>query len=220
MNTGDCYRILGLESGASITEVKAAYRRLAMQYHPDVNNGDQQAQVKFIELTEAYKFLLTSTQPSQASRPFSHFSAPATSSQTHAKSESKRPGSAFRSHSYSGTAKAKVTRKEAPFPGDPNLAVNRQIKQNAHRNLQQLLKDQQFPRAIALAEGLAQRLPRDSEVRQWQAITYQWWGHYLVENKKFDKARVYLKKALRTDPHNRSLWAAVERDFCRIEQAF
>jgi hypothetical protein len=39
-----------------------------------------------------------------------------------------------------------------------------------------------------------------------------------VNERQLEKARIYLKKALRTDPHNRSLWAEVERDFRRIEQ--
>jgi tetratricopeptide (TPR) repeat protein len=81
-----------------------------------------------------------------------------------------------------------------------------------------LLKYRRFARAIALVEGLAQRIPQDPEVRQWQAIAYQSWGRHLVNERQLDKARIYLKKALRTDPHNRSLWAEVERDFRRIEQ--
>jgi Tfp pilus assembly protein PilF len=39
-----------------------------------------------------------------------------------------------------------------------------------------------------------------------------------VKDGQLDKARIYLKKALKTDPHNRSLWAEVERDFRRMEQ--
>ena len=74
-----------------------------------------------------------------------------------------------------------------------------------------------FARAIALVEGLAQRIPYDPEIRQWQAIAYSSWGRQLVNEGQLDKARNYLKKALRTDPHNRSLWAEVERDFRRIE---
>ncbi len=170
MNTRDCYRTLGLRSGASLTEVKTAYRRLAMQFHPDINTGDQQAQIKFIEVTEAYKFLLSTKELSPASAQSSHFSPPPTSSQTHSPSRVKQPDISRSSNGYSGSAKAKVTRKEAPFDADPNLLeVKRQLKQNTYRQLQQLLKAQQFPQAIALAEGLAQRLPDDlEEVRQWQ----------------------------------------------------
>ena len=77
-----------------------------------------------------------------------------------------------------------------------------------------------FPKAIALVEGLAQRLPQDPEVRSWQAIAYQRWGSKLVNDQQFDKARIYLKKALKTDLHNRSLWSEVDRDFRRMEKNF
>jgi tetratricopeptide (TPR) repeat protein len=87
-----------------------------------------------------------------------------------------------------------------------------------YSQLQQLLKEQRFPRAIALVEGLAQRLPKDLEVRQWQAITYQRFGRYLIGHQQVEKACIYLKKALKTDPHNKSLWYEVDRDFQRIEQ--
>ena len=40
----DPYRVLGLEPGASDDEVKAAYRRLAKKYHPDVNGGSPEAE--------------------------------------------------------------------------------------------------------------------------------------------------------------------------------
>lgn len=96
--------------------------------------------------------------------------------------------------------------------------TDRQLKANAYTQLQEFLKGQRYPRAIALVEGLAQRLPNDAEVRQWQAITYQRFGRYLIGQKEGDKARVYLKKALRTDPHNKSLWYEVDRDFRRLEQ--
>jgi tetratricopeptide (TPR) repeat protein len=103
----------------------------------------------------------------------------------------------------------------------PNLTPEEaQLKQNAFRQLQDLLKHQRFPRAIALVEGLATRLPQDPEIKQWQAITYQRLGRHLLNQRQVEKARIYLKKALKTDPHNRSLWAEVEQDFRRIEQIF
>jgi hypothetical protein len=80
------------------------------------------------------------------------------------------------------------------------------------------LRLKRFAKATALIEGLAQRLPNDTEVRQWQAITYQCWGRQLISDRKPDKARALLKKALHTDPHNRSLWSEVERDFRRLDR--
>jgi curved DNA-binding protein len=53
----DYYRILGVNRNASEREVKQAYRRLARQYHPDVNPGDKSAEAKFKEINEAYEVL-------------------------------------------------------------------------------------------------------------------------------------------------------------------
>ena len=57
MNLADCYRVLGLRTGAPFADIKASYRRLARQYHPDVNPNDQRAKDKFIQVAEAYKQL-------------------------------------------------------------------------------------------------------------------------------------------------------------------
>jgi tetratricopeptide (TPR) repeat protein len=103
----------------------------------------------------------------------------------------------------------------------PELSdMDRRLKQHSYDQLQLLLKTHRFPRAIALVEGLAQRLPEDIEVRQWQAIAYQRWGRQLIQDRQYDKARVYLKKALKTDPHNRALWSEVEREFQRLEKVY
>lgn len=53
----DFYITLGLERTASDDEIKQAYRRLAMKYHPDKNSGSKEAEEKFKELTEAYDVL-------------------------------------------------------------------------------------------------------------------------------------------------------------------
>lgn len=53
----DYYQILGIPRGASDTEIKKAYRRLAKQYHPDVNKGDNAAEERFKDISEAYSVL-------------------------------------------------------------------------------------------------------------------------------------------------------------------
>ncbi len=53
----DYYAVLMVERGASADELKKAYRKLAMQYHPDRNPGDAKAEQKFKELNEAYDIL-------------------------------------------------------------------------------------------------------------------------------------------------------------------
>src|SRR5690606_36341234 len=53
----DYYEILGVDRGADADTIKKAYRKLALQYHPDRNNGDKGAEEKFKEATEAYEVL-------------------------------------------------------------------------------------------------------------------------------------------------------------------
>jgi len=51
------YEVLGCQKGAPIAEIKSAYRKLAMELHPDRNPGDNSAEVKFKEINEAYDVL-------------------------------------------------------------------------------------------------------------------------------------------------------------------
>jgi len=53
----DYYEILGLNKSASEAEIKSAYRKMAKQYHPDLNSGDEEAAHKFKEVNEAYQVL-------------------------------------------------------------------------------------------------------------------------------------------------------------------
>lgn len=53
----DYYEILGVDKSASATEIKKAYRKLALKYHPDKNPDDAEAETKFKEAAEAYEVL-------------------------------------------------------------------------------------------------------------------------------------------------------------------
>jgi len=57
MEYKDYYKILGVDKRASERDIKGAYRKLARQYHPDVNPGDKQAEEKFKTINEAYEVL-------------------------------------------------------------------------------------------------------------------------------------------------------------------
>lgn len=54
----DLYVILGIEHGASESDIKRAYRRLARRYHPDINPGDRTAEARFRQILEAYETLI------------------------------------------------------------------------------------------------------------------------------------------------------------------
>ncbi|MGB5969118.1 MAG: DnaJ domain-containing protein [Spirulinaceae cyanobacterium] len=186
MTLANCYNLLGLKSGANSEQVKSAYRRLARHYHPDINPDNQEAQAKFIQLTDAYKHLLKTLERQETSR---NTSSPA---------------------------------KPQPRPCNfvPKLSTQDQkLKWDFYKSLQQLLQEGKFARAITLVEALAQRWPLDPEVRQWQAITYQQQGRKLLRdamgrrrNQQVKKAKIYFKKALRTDPYNRTLWTEIKDD--------
>jgi molecular chaperone DnaJ len=71
MTKRDYYDVLGVSQSASAGELKKAYRRLAMEYHPDQNPDDDQAAEKFKELTEAYQVLSDSDKRARYDR-FGH----------------------------------------------------------------------------------------------------------------------------------------------------
>lgn len=58
----DYYDVLGVSKSADATEIKKAYRKLAMKYHPDKNQGDKEAEEKFKEINEAYEVLSDETK--------------------------------------------------------------------------------------------------------------------------------------------------------------
>ena len=57
MSGKDYYKILDVSKSASEGDIKKAYRKLALKYHPDQNKGDKGAEAKFKEINEAYEVL-------------------------------------------------------------------------------------------------------------------------------------------------------------------
>ena len=54
----DLYIVLGLSHGATESDIKRAYRRLARRFHPDINPGDRTAEARFRQILEAYETLI------------------------------------------------------------------------------------------------------------------------------------------------------------------
>ncbi len=67
----DYYEVLGVGKGASADDIKRAYRRMAMKYHPDKNPDDKEAEAKFKECAEAYE-VLSDTDKRQRYDQFGH----------------------------------------------------------------------------------------------------------------------------------------------------
>ena len=61
----DLYVVLGIPHGATESDIKRAYRRLARRYHPDINPGDRLAEQRFRQILEAYETLI---DPARRSR--------------------------------------------------------------------------------------------------------------------------------------------------------
>ncbi|APB34547.1 heat shock protein DnaJ-like [Gloeomargarita lithophora Alchichica-D10] len=182
------YQCLGLPLGAPLEEVKATYRRLARQHHPDLNPGNQASHERFIALNQAYNYLLE------------QFAADVRIADP-------------------VTPQVRVEVKTQPSPPNPTLTPEeQQFKHKFHVQWRTLLEQGRFPRAVALLDALAERLSQDRDIPTWQAQTYQRWGSDLINQGQWDKARNYLKKALRLDPHNRQLWEEVNREFIRLDQ--
>lgn len=71
MNKRDYYEVLGVSKGASESEIKKAYRKMAIKYHPDKNPDDKEAEEKFKEAAEAYE-VLSNAEKKQRYDQFGH----------------------------------------------------------------------------------------------------------------------------------------------------
>lgn len=70
------YKTLGIQSSASLAEIKKAYKMLALEFHPDRNNGDSKSEAKFREVAEAYSALSDYMKRKEAQGPTLGYKAP------------------------------------------------------------------------------------------------------------------------------------------------
>lgn len=59
MKLSEAKQILNLKGALTEKEIKESYRKLAKQYHPDLNKGDAEAQERFVKLNDAYNLLMS-----------------------------------------------------------------------------------------------------------------------------------------------------------------
>ncbi|MCW3114898.1 MAG: hypothetical protein JWR18_3294 [Segetibacter sp.] len=76
INSKDYYKILEVSPNATNADIKKSYRRLALQYHPDKNFGNQLYEAKFKDIIEAYKVLSDVKQREQYNNSRNHYSQP------------------------------------------------------------------------------------------------------------------------------------------------
>ena len=69
MTAAECMRILGLSESASADEIKRAYRRLALELHPDRNRDDAAARQRFAEVSTAYRILMAAARAVRDGKP-------------------------------------------------------------------------------------------------------------------------------------------------------
>jgi tetratricopeptide (TPR) repeat protein len=182
MNLEQCYQLFNLQPGASATQIKAAYRKLARVMHPDVNPEDVNAHNRFVTLNQAYELLLDVANGRQQVRQV-----------------------------------AKPARASTP----PVTTLSKQeaaLKWSSYHALQDLLQQRELTRAVSLVDALYQRLGNDTDVRQWQGIVYYFFSQHLIDRCQVDKAKIYLKKALKADPQNPQLSSQVDFEYQRIEK--
>ncbi len=245
MKLAHYYRTLGLGRSASFTEVKSAYRRLVRQYHPDLNSNEQ-AIAQFIAINEAYTALSEAHQvaPSDsvgagdgatfrrqaaaAARRLNLDELKLTLEKLGLGNFQKRAKAAREKQSVEEQVGAENPKSDQPptqpdvpistvdSAGTPMSVIDQVLKKDAYKQLKALLAQQKFPRAIALVEGLSNRLPTDLEISQWRAIVYQRWGRQLINEGQLQKAKIYLKKATQVDPNNSALSAEIRQDLARL----
>jgi tetratricopeptide (TPR) repeat protein len=199
-NPNWCYQVLEISPTATAQEIKIAYRQLARKYHPDLNPGDRTAAERFKLIVQAYRTLLTVR--SQSSDSISTNTTPKTDTTP----TSNTNGVRFH-------VKQRVDTPAASLSPEDKL-----LKLSTLNQVYSLLKRQNFLQAVDVVEKLAIRFPNDPDVQPWLATAYHRTARQYISRQQCDRARIYLKKALQADPHNKKLWQEIDRDYKAIER--
>ena len=206
-NLDKYYLLLGISRESSLDDLKTSYRLLARQWHPDLNPGNSEAPQRFIALNQAYQILLTrllAPSPQFTSQPVpTAVPTKPTTSDNERQTANRTP-----------TNRHRVPQPAAPVPVLTKYQA--ELKWKLSCKLQLLIEQEQFLQAIFVVEGLAQYLPDDIQIPQWQGIIYAKFGCQLIKRRKFNKARIYFTKALRVDPHNQHLATIADRAFTQM----
>jgi tetratricopeptide (TPR) repeat protein len=187
MKLEQCYPLLQLVPGSSLTEIKNAYRRLARLMHPDLHPTDQGAQQRFVMLHQAYQILQDSIEAGCSESDFP------------------TPNCLLNNG---------VTTISSPFSATSPQEI--QLKWNTYYQLQNLLQNRQLNLAVAVIDGLAQRHRQDPHIQQWQGIIYYFIGQHLLDIGQISKAKIYLQKAQKADPQNVQLSQQIKWEYQRI----
>ena len=202
-NPNWCYQVLEISPTATAQEIKIAYRQLARKYHPDLNPGDRTAEDRFKLIVQAYHTLLSvQSQPNDS---VATKTTPKTDT-TPTSSTSNTNGVRFHVKQRASTATASLSPEDKLF------------KLSTLNQIYSLLKRQNFLQAIDVAEKLTSRFPNDPDVQLWLATAYHRTAKQFISRQQCDRARIYLKKALQADPHNKKLWQEIDRDYKAIER--
>ncbi len=186
------YELLGLNSSASIEEIKAIYRQMAKKIHPDLNPHDPTARARFNSLNQAYQLLLAvHSEPDRVD----------------ASNPDPEP-----TNTKDGV--------RVNYVVDPPLSPqDLQLKIEVFESLEKLIRQENFTKAVSIVDMLAKVVPNCSDISKKQSEVYFKYAQDLVNRRsQFTLARTYLKAALKVDPHNQQRWQAVNREFNRIER--
>ncbi len=184
------YQRLELNPRASAEEIKQAFRRLARQYHPDLAGAEYKQQ--FQDINEAYQVL---SDP-QRRRAYDQKRLPA------------RPPESNSSH---------VVFRSSSLDDAPSRAEKQAFAQ-AVRQIKERFVQKSYQEAVRAAEDLVRSYPRNAEATHVLALSYQWYGNVLLQQGDPPQAKVYLLRALDTEPHNRELAFEIQRDLSRINR--